>query len=198
MRCSVRRFSVVTPTPVPTAIVSVCRTIHSPIAVSVTIVWCVSAIIGRRISAVVTISRPVAICIRRDATDHRTRDQPARESGTKSTGLGCGRDDRSHSQRSGCRYNQCYSFHVHSCFGYTCNRQRASVAKVAGFSFWLRLYVKFNFHEQPFTTRRHSPASGISTSRLAFNGAFQLQRSARRLNRLSTDTLIFRDYLCAD
>jgi hypothetical protein len=85
MRCSVRRFSSdANPganrhSSARTTIVGVGRSIHSPIAVSV--VWCVSAIIGRRISAVVTVSRPVAVPIRRHATYHRTRDQSARKSG---------------------------------------------------------------------------------------------------------------------
>ena len=78
-----------TPTSVPAAIITrsaivgigwTIHPIHSPIAVSITIVGCISAIVGRGISTVidgcvsapvVTVARPAAIAVgaRRDAAD---------------------------------------------------------------------------------------------------------------------------------
>jgi hypothetical protein len=53
-------------------------------------------------------------------------------------------------------------------------------------------------HPQLARRQTAGNAQAFGTSHLAFSGTFQLQRSANRLDRLSADTLIFRDHLCAD
>jgi hypothetical protein len=71
-------------------------------------------------------------------------------------------------------------FMVHSFFRFLRTRQRAPVAKVAGFLSWLRLYVKFNFHEQPFRSRKGFPDGRSDSEPPAIDGARYRQSNSFR------------------